>query len=334
MLKNFISLGKKAVFSLIILCSAKIYAENFRVHKTVFIQVPQTEASKKVECGINDGLAIKLPADRTFIQGIEILIKVPAIVTKWQDSVAWSFYSDILPEPSESTIDYQGTRHSVHTFSNSLSLNIQLPLKQNNTIKKSPYAVYVSHIPTENNGIIFLRMQLVMKGIDDNIGVSNFEISVKPILTNNGYLKIRSESPDGSPEIKPYTAFADGKPLELPQNKIILEKGTHTINFVSDFYRNEVRTVNIAPGTTTYLDIQFRDIAPTVNLYAPKNTTVYMDGTIIDQWYSKDSITVSQGDHQFKFVIGDWETVRSINAINGHSYNISLTIDSNVEEQD
>jgi hypothetical protein len=71
-----------------------LYSESFRVHET---KVLNMELGTKVqtECKANDAIAIKIPKDLTFIQGIELYIKVPKEVSAWRDSVAWSFYNNI-----------------------------------------------------------------------------------------------------------------------------------------------------------------------------------------------------------------------------------------------
>ena len=54
-------------------------AEPFRVRKTNLIAIDSLFEKKSVEAGVNDAVVIKLPEDKTFIEGIEISIKVPKI---------------------------------------------------------------------------------------------------------------------------------------------------------------------------------------------------------------------------------------------------------------
>ena len=63
-------------------------AETFRTHALDVIQLEGPFDKKATEISVNDSVAIQLPKDTTFIQGIEINIKVPKEVAEWRDSVA------------------------------------------------------------------------------------------------------------------------------------------------------------------------------------------------------------------------------------------------------
>ena len=109
-------------------------AETFRTHALDVIQLDGPFDKKATEISVNDSVAIQLPKDTTFIQGIEINIKVPKEVAEWRDSVAWSLYSSVTPKPSTDRIDYSGIRAETGTF-DSLSLNLLVPLEKKNSIK-------------------------------------------------------------------------------------------------------------------------------------------------------------------------------------------------------
>ena len=89
----------KMVFAFLLL-TACTFAEDFRVHKTNLLGAETEGKNQSVSVGINDSVILALPQDMTFVQGLEITIKVPKIVTEWRDSVAWSLYEDISPVPS------------------------------------------------------------------------------------------------------------------------------------------------------------------------------------------------------------------------------------------
>ncbi len=330
-MKVFLKKKSFYVFILTLVLVSNLNAETFRVRKTVSLCVPQVSSSPSIQAGIQDGIIIELPQDKTFIEGIELNFKVPQIVTEWHDSVAWSFYNALKPSPSLEKNDYSGTRGYTGTFGSSYNLCIQIPLKENNTIKKNPYAHYVDQLPEVIDGKIFLRLQLVMKGTDDDISSGIFEVSARPLLINKGKLSVKLESPDGS-KIRAYTAYLDNKVISLDSKPLILSDGSHTLSLVSDFYRNEVRTVNIEQAEETLLNIKLRDIAPSVMLLAPQGSIIYFDD--VKTAKTNKMFTVSQGSHTVRFVIGDYETVRTINTVNGRSYTISVNLETQVSEED
>ena len=63
---------KRLGFSLILLSTACVYGESFRVAKLNKVQIPQDYTPQTVKAGIYDGVSITLPEDQTFITGIKL----------------------------------------------------------------------------------------------------------------------------------------------------------------------------------------------------------------------------------------------------------------------
>ena len=114
---NRIICKKTVLFSLFLLAGIfSLEAESFRVSKVHEISVIQSVDSESTEkLGINEALAIKLPSDQTFIEGLELKFEIPEAVASWMDSVACSVYANITPDPKSTQIDYSGTRAYVKT---------------------------------------------------------------------------------------------------------------------------------------------------------------------------------------------------------------------------
>jgi len=62
-------LAEGAFFAYLCICTP-VPAESFRVHQTAVAVLDLENQSASAELGINDALAVKLPKDLTFIQGI------------------------------------------------------------------------------------------------------------------------------------------------------------------------------------------------------------------------------------------------------------------------
>ena len=320
------------VFTLFVLLNMMATGETFRIHKTVMAEMPET-GNVVVQAGINDALAIILPEDTTFFQGIELDIKIPEVLSRYYGSVAYSLYTDLTPLPTANTINYTGTREMIDTIPGRLSMNLILPLVEPNTIKKTPYNIVLPAVYTLNSAVLFFRFQLVMKGIPEDYEKEPFVVTVKPVYIDKGRMELKATYPqteDGQNLEFPYTVFIDEELATLEDGRMILDAGTHYISMVSDYYRNETRTFSIEPGKTTRVEVELRDIAPTLQFIAPDNTKIFLDEIEIP--YTKDAFVISQGEHRIRFVVGDYETIKTIQAVNGRSYVVNLSLDVEVTE--
>ena len=335
-MKVFVYIKKIVFFSFILALATSAFAEIFRIGnchiaKLAFDSDSNTDKNS-ILTGINDSICIILPEDMTFVQGIELSIKIPQEVSVWRDSVAFAFYNSIKPEPSEKVIDYEGERIYLNTFPERLGYTILVPLSEKNTIKETPYANKIPVIPSLSDRRIFFRTMLAMKGVDDSLYDAKFEISVKPIFYELGRLTVKAKSPfDGTDPVEQYTVFADEK--VFPQgNTALLSSGTHQISLVSKNFRNEIRSVNVEKARNSSIEIELRDIKPTLQISAPEAAQLYFDNEAIEN--NGKTFVIFPGEHVLKSVISDYETIKTFTAVNGRSYTISFTVDATISESD
>ena len=305
-------------------------AESFRVSKVHEISVAQTaESEDTAKLGINEALAITLPADQTFIEGLELKFDIPEAVASWMDSVACSVYANITPTPKASQIDYSGTRAYVRTLPGKLSWVLQIPLKNDNSIKSNNYTTKVDTVITPSKNVIFVRLQPVMKGVPEETLNAIVPITVKPILMNKGQLSFKLLPPEK--KLEPCTIFIDDKMLPDSNNpKVLLDTGIHNISIISESYRNEVRTVRIDRAKTTELYVEMKSLEPTLLITAPEGTEVTLDDVKCTS-FGKEFV-ISEGEHKIKFHIGDYEIVRSITANKGKTYTANFSLDLDISE--
>lgn len=321
----------KLIFSFFIIGSFSLTAESFRVSKVHTVSVLQDYSSESnTKLGINEALAITLPDDQTFIEGLELKFDIPDTVATWMDSIACSVYGNIKPVPTTSQIDYSGTRVYVSTLPGKLSWVLQIPLKAENSIKSNNYTSKVDTILNPENNIIFLRLQPVMKGIPEETLNSIIPITVKPILSKKGQLELKLLSKDS--ETKPCTVFIDDSIVKFStDNKLLIESGIHNISIISEDYRNEVRMVRIDQAKTTSLTVELKSIEPTLLITVPDGTVVFLDDEKCTTIGSE--FVISEGEHKIKFTFGDYEMIRTISAIKGKSYTANFSLDLQITEE-
>lgn len=310
--------------------TAALTAESFRVSKVHELSVAQaTESEGTARLGINEALAITLPADQTFIEGLELKFEIPEAVASWMDSVACSVYSNISPTPKASQIDYSGTRAYVKTLPGKLSWVLQIPLKKENSIKSNNYTTKVDTVITPSKNVLFVRLQPVMKGVPEETLNAIIPITVKPILMNKGQLAFKLLPPEK--KLEPCTIFVDDKLIPFSETpKVLLDAGVHDISIISESYRNEVRTVRIDRAKTTELTVEMKSLEPTLLITAPEGTTVLLDDVKCTV-FGKEFV-ITEGEHKIKFTIGDYEIVRAITAIKGKTYTANFALDLQITE--
>lgn len=319
-----------SLFSLIALSCALVSGENFRVRKLIPIAFTDIHEKITVESGINDALFITLPADITYVSGVELTLKVPEEIATWRDSVAYMLYEKLNPAPTEKNQNYYGERAFLETIPGQLSLTLYIPISNDFSIKDSPYSVKLPLYTDYKNGM-FLRFMMVMKGVPESLERAIISITAKPVLKNEGALSLTT-TPASSDE-KKYSVFIDDTPVQETdfKNKIF-STGEHHLSIVSDSYRNELRTFRIEQAKTTTLHIQLRGIEPLLKILSPKDTKVFLDGTEIA--VTTEPLVVTQGEHNVRFVIGDYEVIKTVSAVNGRTYAVNLNVDATISEEE
>lgn len=327
---NFSKPRRFCLFVLMLLIGFSAHGETFKTGKTVKLSISSKGTQSSESVGINESLIIELPSDMTFIDGIEISFRIPPEVAMKKGSVLWSFYDNLFPSPNTNTVDYSGQKGASGSFGNSYSLTIKIPLNKSTSIKKDAYSVFIDNVPEIIDGKLFLRLQQSPSFSSYDLSSARFKVTAKPIYIKKGTLVVETTFPD---EIQhPYTLIIDGNIVPQNGDGILLSQGIHNVSLMSDFYRNEQRTVSIEQATKHILKINFKSFIPTVRFAAPEGTKVFMDGEYISNTTVPQE--VSQGEHSVRFVFGNYEVIKTFSVLNGCTYTVSVTMDATITEED
>ena len=330
-------------FLLIVLactCFSSLYAETFRVAQCHIIELTEdTSFSATKKAGLNDSIAVYIPEDRLFLEGIEFKMDIPEEIAMWRDCCGAYIYDEIRPAPKAQQIDYSGSKIFFGVVPGKLSWILQLPLTKNAQFKTNQYTKTIETIPKAQGNYVFLRLQQIMKGVPDEVMNSKITITVRPILSDKGLLKVKLSTLENS-EVKAdgqeenISIFIDNNAylLEDAQKGFVLGTGIHNVSVISENYRTEVRKVRIDQAKTTDLEVILKSIEPTVIITAPEGATVYFDDEKFDD-FGKE-VVVTEGDHKIRCGIGDYEIIRSISVTKGRSYKVNLTVDLQISEDE
>lgn len=305
------------------------FADTFRVRSMALVSVdPANPNPTTVELGYNDAIGIIFPKDTLFLRGIEIEIKQPQGILEFPSSMAYGLYRLPNPLPDSNVIDYKGEQIILQALPSRLSTVIQIPLQQNHKLKTGPYSTLIPSIQNPNAGPLIIRLLPVMKGLPENIESLVFQIKVKPILSEQGGVRVKLSYPEK--EKKAISVRIDESVIEKPEDLLLLQPGSHHLSIVSDFYRSEVRVFSIDPARITSIPIELKDVTPLLFLTAPENAGIFLDG--LELTSNKQSFPLTEGEHVVRFLMGDYEITRSFVAEKGHDYTVSMTIDIKITE--
>ena len=336
---------RKPIFSFLLIvllcaCFSSLYAETFRVAQCHIIELTEDAsftATKKI--GLNDAVAVYIPEERLFLEGIEFKMDIPEDMAIWRDCCGAYIYDGIKPAPKAQQIDYSGSKIFFGVVPGKLSWILQLPLTKTAQFKTNQYTKTIEAIPTAQGNFVFLRLQQIMKGVPDEVMNAKITITVRPIFSDKGLLRVKLSTPevsdqkDDAPE-ENISIFIDNNPYlaQDAQKGFVLGTGIHNVNVISENYRTEVRKVRIDQAKITDLEIVLKSIEPTVIITAPEGATVYLDDEKFEDLGKE--VVLTEGDHKIRCGIGDYEIVRSLSVTKGRSYKVNLTVDLQISEDE
>ncbi|MFI3257258.1 MAG: hypothetical protein R3Y36_03045 [Spirochaetales bacterium] len=309
-------------------------AESFRVHSVTAKQLSEQTTAIQVSLSPGDALYIKVPEENLFLLGAEMKMKIPAAATQINGAIAYAFYGDISPTPHESIIDYSGTQLLIDTLPGRLSYHMKIPFVETPEIQEDPYTEFIPIFFNRPVKDIFFHVYIVMKGVPDTMANAVFDIEVKPIVLNAGLLDLNILYPQvtaGETTEQPFVVFIDEEIIDFKAEPLLLKTGVHHLTVVSDFYRNEVRTFTVGKTQQTNLEIQLRDITPVLAISAPENTRFFMNNVEYTEFTTP--FTVQPGSYQLRFVLGDYEVIKTAEIVNGKTYTIDVSFDVNIAEE-
>ena len=305
------------------------YADSFRIsnmHSYVFDR--DAFAPVSLTIGYNDAVSFAVKSDFLFLEGIELEIKQDKTSMNYPNSIAYTVYTGIKPEPSKKYVDYSAKKISTALLPNRFSHILRIPLKKDYTfkhIKNSELLPYTGRIGVSP---IMLRLNPVMKGLPDDFEQASFTVIIRPLLIAEGGLKLKLQFPEK--EQKPVTVQLNNEYLTQFENLQLLLPGTYSVSISSDAYRTEMRSCIVERGKITQLEVQLKSITPLLHIQAPENTAVFLDNQEIV--LSKEPLPVTVGMHTVVFKMGSYELTRQITVEEGKTYEMTMTMDVLLQE--
>jgi hypothetical protein len=278
-----------------------------------------------------DSAVISLDQEIRFFRGIELEFTVPQAYLAHQGSLALALYGDLDRIPEPGVADLEARQLSIEPIPNKIQVIYQIPIHPGHGLRPSPYvSLPVGQLAPESFPILF-RVMPVIKGMSEEIETMRFHLSVKPILSDEGALRITPRYPEQLPR-RPFTALIDDEVAEKPQEIRLLKEGEHQLVILSDDYRNESRRFLIERGKILDLTIILQDTIPLVFFEAPENALVFFDNKAVEN--NRQPMAVEPGLHEVRFQMSDYSVLKPLTIQRGKTYRVALEVDVSISESD
>jgi hypothetical protein len=311
---------------------AALQAEAFRTTVEGSIEVsPDKTAGSGVSLGINSSVLITTGTEKRFLRGLEIEISAPRAWLGNRGALAMALYNNLTPKTAAGVADIDGRRIAFDSLPDKLQIVYQIPLRQSHGLRTTPYVTVPAGVtPVETFPLLF-RIMPVVKGLQEEIENIKFNIIVRPILSDEGAVRLVPRYP---PQLrnKPFTARIDDSIISNLSEQYVLKEGEHHLVILSDDYRNESRSFIVEKAKILDLIIDLKDPTPLIIFEGPQNAQIFLNNAPVPR--NREPIPVEPGQHEAKFQIGDYTVIKTLNIQRGKTYRVSLDIGLTIREED
>ena len=326
MLKSRITLAVFMLFSYL-----NLQAESFRTVVEGVLEVSPGSSDNPIPIGINSSVIINLGAETRFLRGIEIEISAPQSWLPYRGSLGMYIYNNINPQTAEGIADIDGKRIAFEPLPSRLRIIYQIPIRQQHGLRTTTSATVPTGVIQPSSFPIIFKLMQVSKGLPDDFENLSFNFTVRPILSDEGAVRLIPRYP-AQLRNRPFTVLIDDSVVQNISEQILLREGDHHLVILSEDYRNESRRFVVERAKVVDLTIELQDPTPIIIFEAPQNTQIYLDNNQIPR--NRESITVDPGQHEVKFQVGDYTITRNLNIQRGKTYRVSMAVDLAIQEEE
>ena len=305
-------------------------AESFRAlvtgETTVTAENPE---GASLRLAYNHSAVIRLGRDMRFFRGIELELSAPQDWLLYQGSLALLVYAELNRQPSGGVNDLEGRRIAFEPLQNKIKTVCQIPIRPAHGLRSGPYATVSDGITGPASFPVLFRLMPIIKGLSEDLENMQFLLTVKPILGDEGAVKLSFRYPEQLKD-RPFTVLIDDVPVENTGEERLLKEGEHHLVVLSDEYRNESRRFMVEKGKIIELTVDLQDPTPQLIFEAPENAQIYLDNKLIPRGNSP--ILVEPGVHEARIQVGDYSLTKTISVQRGKTYRITLAVGIDIEE--
>jgi hypothetical protein len=307
-------------------------AESFRtlLEGTLALSADSPEGSS-INLAYNGSALISLGGGARFFRGIELELSAPQSWLSQRGSLAMLVYAELDRLPSPGTNDLEGRRVAFDTLPNKIKIIYQIPVRRSHGLRTTPYAAVPADVTLPASFPILFRLMPVIKGLSEEIEHMQFTLSARPILADEGAVKLNFRYPEQLKD-KPFIVLIDDVVVNNTAEEQILKDGEHHLVILSENYRNENRRFMVEKAKRLDIAINLQDPTPLIIFEAPENARIFLNNQPVVR--ENGPIPVDPGVYEAKFQVGDYTLTRNITVQRGKTYRVALAVGIDIEENE
>ena len=272
---------------------------------------------------------IQIEGDARFFRGIQLELTATQSFLPYHDNLAAVLYDELSRIPEPGVTDLECRQIVQDPLPARIQIIYQIPLREGHGLRTSPYATVLTGVQSPSSFPLLFRLVPVIKAIPDELEKIVFTLNVKPILSEEGALRINFRYPEGLRD-RPMTVLIDGEPISNPAEERFLKEGDHRLVIQSEDYRGQSSRFVIERAKTLDLLVELQDTRPRLIFEYPESARVYLDNVLLSNL--RTSLAVEPGLHEVRIQISDYTIIRPLTVQRGRTYRIALSVGVEITE--
>jgi hypothetical protein len=272
-----------------------------------------------------------MEGDTRFFRGLQLELAAPLSFLAHRGSIAVELFGELDRTPDIGATDLIGRRLGFDLLPARLQTIYQIPIMAGHGFRTSPYATVLSDVICPSSFPLIFRLNPVIHSVSDDLKGMVFRLNVRPILSNEGALRINFLYPENLPG-RPFTVLINDEVIENPKEERVLNAGEHHLVVLSEDYRNHSSRFFIERARILDLTVELQDTTPILIFERPENARVYLNNVFIPD--SRSPWPVAPGFHEIRFQVSDYTIIRPLFVQRGKTYRVALFVDIVIFESD
>jgi hypothetical protein len=291
------------------------------------LSAENTEGSS-VKLDYNGSALIRLGRGARFFRGIELELSAPQSWLAHRGSLAMEVYAELDRLPTLGINDLEGRRIAFDPLPNKIKIVYQIPIRATHGLRTTPYVTVPAGTTLPASFPLLFRLLPIVKGVSDELENMPFTFIVRPILGDEGAVRLNFRYPNQLRD-KPFAVLIDDVVVANPAEELFIKEGEHHLVVISEDYRNESRRFLVERAKQADITIDLQDLTPLLIFEAPENARIFLNNNPVRE---TGPIPVEPGVYEARFQVGDYTLTKTITAQRGKTYRVSLSVGIDIEE--